>query len=72
MKTKSRTEAKKLAKAYSYNKEYADVPVYIIYCNRSEKYYVDTNSLIQSWERLIGYCINGVFTPEKQNNNIKK
>ncbi|ATN06702.1 MULTISPECIES: DNA-binding protein [Chryseobacterium] len=67
MKTKSRTEAKKLAKAYSYNKEYADVPVYIIYCNRSEKYYVDTNSLIRLWETLIGYYINGVFTSVKNN-----
>ncbi|WP_106916667.1 DNA-binding protein [Chryseobacterium aurantiacum] len=66
MKTKSRTEAKKLAKAYSYNKEYADVPVYI-YCNRSEKYYVDTNSLIRLWETLIGYYINGVFTSVKNN-----
>ena len=67
MKTPSKTEAKKLAKAYSYNKEYADVPVYIIYCNRSEKYYVDTNSLIRLWETLIGYYINGVFTSVKNN-----
>ncbi|KFF76031.1 DNA-binding protein [Chryseobacterium sp. P1-3] len=67
MKTKSKTEAKKLAKAYSHNKDYIDVPVYVIYCNRTEKYYVDTNGLILLWERLIGYYINGVFTPEKNN-----
>jgi len=67
MKTKSKTEAKKLAKAYSYNKDYTDVPVYVIYCNRTEKYYVDTNGLIRLRERLIGYYINGVFTSEKKN-----
>jgi hypothetical protein len=67
MKTKSKTEAKKLAKAYSHNKEYEDVPIYIIYCNRSEKFYVDTNSLIRLWETLIGYYINGVFTSVKNN-----
>jgi len=67
MKTKSKTEAKKLAKAYSYNKDYTDVPVYVIYCSRTEKYYVDTNSLIRLWETLIGYYINGVFTSVKNN-----
>lgn len=65
MKTPSRTEAKKLAKAYSNNKDYMGMPVYIIYCSRSENYYVDTNGLIRLWEMLIGYYINGVFTPEK-------
>lgn len=67
MKTKSKTEAKKLAKAYSYNNDYRDVPIYIIYCNRSENYYVDANGLIRLWERLIGYYINGIFTSEKDN-----
>lgn len=65
MKTKSKNEAKKRVKAYSYNRDYEDVPVYIIYCNRSENYYVDTDSLIQSWEKLIGYYMNGVYTSEK-------
>ncbi|MCT3746794.1 DNA-binding protein [Chryseobacterium arthrosphaerae] len=65
MKTPSRTEANKLAKAYSNNKDYMGMAVYIIYCSRSENYYVDTNSLIRLWEILIGYYINGVFTPEK-------
>ncbi|TWI18863.1 hypothetical protein [Sphingobacterium siyangense] len=36
MKTKSKTEAKQLAKAYSYNDEYKDTPLYIIYCNRTK------------------------------------
>ncbi|PRA97563.1 DNA-binding protein [Chryseobacterium sp. MYb7] len=65
MKTKSKTEAKKLAKAYSYNKDYADVPVYVIYCSRTEKYYVDINDLIRLLEKLIGYYVNGVYTSEK-------
>lgn len=67
MRTKSKSEAKKLAKAYSYNKDYTDVPVYVIYCSRTEKYYVDTNGLIRLWEKLEGYFINGVFTSEKNN-----
>lgn len=37
MKTKSKTEAKKLAKAYSYNNDFRGVPIYIIYCNRSDE-----------------------------------
>ncbi|MCL1650558.1 DNA-binding protein [Elizabethkingia anophelis] len=65
MKTTSKTEAKQLAKAYSHNKEYKDVALYIIYCNRTELYYVDTNSLIRLWEQLIGYYVNGVYTAEK-------
>ena len=72
MKTQSKIEARKLAKAYSYNKEYVDVPVYIIYCSKTEHYYVDSNSLIRSWERLIGYYINGVFTSEKNYSYHKK
>lgn len=32
MTIKSKSKAKKLAKAYSYNKEYTDIPVYVIYC----------------------------------------
>ncbi|BFO65369.1 DNA-binding protein [Chryseobacterium sp. KCF3-3] len=67
MTTKSKSEAKKLAKAYSYNKDYTDVPVYVIYCSRTEKYYVDTNGLIRLWEKLEGYYIKGVFTSEKNN-----
>jgi len=64
MKTKSKTEAKQLAKAYSHNDEYKDTAMYIIYCNRTKLYYVDTNSLIRNWEQIIGYYVNGVYTKE--------
>lgn len=65
MKTKSKDEAKKLAKAYSHNKDYKNIPVYIIYCNRTEYFYVDDNGLIRLWEQLVGYYVNGVYTAEK-------
>jgi hypothetical protein len=64
-KISSKKEAKQLAKAYSHNDAHKDAPIYIIYCNRTENYYVDTNGLIRLWEKLIGYYINGVFTAEK-------
>ena len=66
MKTKSKDEAKSYAKAQSLDKDYKDVPVYIIHCSRTEFFYVDTDSLIRLWEQLIGYYINGVFTDEEQ------
>ena len=66
MKTKSKEEAKSYAKTQSLNKDYRDVPVYVIYCNRTELFYVDTNSLTRLWEQLIGYYINGVYTDEEQ------
>ncbi len=65
MKITSKTEAKQLAKAYSHNDEDKDEAMYIIYCNRTKLYYVDTNSLTRNWEQLIGYYINGVYTAEK-------
>jgi hypothetical protein len=65
MKAKSKDEAKSYAKAQSLNKDYKDVAVYIIHCNRTAYYYVDTDSLIRMWEQLIGYYINGVFTSEE-------
>jgi hypothetical protein len=67
MKISSKTEAKQLAKAYSHNKEYENLAVYIIYCNRTKSYYVDTNSLIRNWEQIIGYYTNGVFTSNNNN-----
>ena len=66
MKTKTKDEAKSFAKAQSLNNDYKNVPVYIIHCNRTEFFYVDTDSLIRLWEQLIGYYINGVFTDEEQ------
>ena len=65
MKTKSKEEAKCHAKAQSLNKDYKDVPVYIIHCSRTEFFYVDTDSLIRLWEQLIGYYTNGIFTEEE-------
>jgi len=65
MKTKSKNEVKQLAKAYSHNTQYRDVALYIIYCNRTGYYYVDTNSLIRLWEQIVGYYVNGVYTAEK-------
>lgn len=64
MKAKTIDEAKKLAKAYSYEKENedVDVEVYIIYCNRSELYYVDTDGFIRLWEQIAGYYVNGLYT----------
>ena len=65
MQTKSIEEAKINAKAQSLNKENKNVAIYIIHCNRTEYFYIDTDSLIRVWEQLIGYYINGVFTSEE-------
>ncbi|WP_449387175.1 DNA-binding protein [Chryseobacterium lineare] len=65
MKAKSIDEAKSLAKSQSLETKYKDEAIYIIYCNRTEFFYVDTNSLIRLWEQLFGYYENGVYTAEK-------
>lgn len=65
MKAKLIDEAKSLAKSQSLETKYKDEAIYIIYCNRTEYFYVDTNSLIRVWEQLIGYYENGVYTAEK-------
>lgn len=67
MKAKTIEEAKTMAKEKSLETQYRDEAIYIIYCNRTEYFYVDTNSLIRLWERLIGYYENGVYTAEKSN-----
>lgn len=64
MKAKSIDEAKSMAKSQSLETKYKDEAVYIIYCNRTEYFYIDTNSLLRTWERLTGYCENGVYTAE--------
>ena len=64
-KLKSLEEAKSHAKVKSLDIKYKDMPLYIIYCNRTENFYVDTDSLIRAWEQLLGYYINGVYTSEK-------
>ncbi|TDQ10164.1 DNA-binding protein [Pedobacter metabolipauper] len=65
MKAKSIEEAKSLAKSQSLETKYKDEAIYIIYCNRTEFFYIDTNSLIRLWEQLFGYYENGVYTAEK-------
>lgn len=55
MKAKSIEEAKSLAKDKSLETQYKDEAIYIIYCSRTEQFYVDTDSLIRLWEQLIGY-----------------
>ena len=62
MKAKSKNEAKKLAKAYSRNKDYQNVPIHIIHCTRTGYFYVNENDVIRFWEQLIGYYVNGVYT----------
>jgi len=65
MKAKSIEEAKSIAKGMSLETGRKDEAIYIIHCNRSEYFYVGTDSLIRLWERLIGYYENGVYTAEK-------
>ncbi|WP_260255455.1 DNA-binding protein [Elizabethkingia anophelis] len=65
MKSKSIDEAKSMAKYKSLETVHKDEAIYIIYCSRSEYFYIDTDSLIRLWERLIGYYENGVYTTEK-------
>ena len=65
MKAKSIEEVKSLAKSQSLETKYKDEAIYIIYCNRTEFFYIDTNSLIRLWEQLFGYYENGVYTAEK-------
>lgn len=67
MKATTEEEAKRLAKDMSLETQYKDEAIYIIYCSRSQYFYVDTDSLIRLWERLIGYYENGVYTAEKSN-----
>jgi hypothetical protein len=65
MKTTSIDEAKNYAKAQSLDKKNKNVALYIIHCNRTGNFYVDTNSLIRVWEQLVGSYINGIYTSEK-------
>lgn len=67
MKAKTIEEAKTMAKEKSLETQYRDEAIFIIYCNRTEYFYVDTSSLIRLWERLIGYYENGAYTAEKSN-----
>ncbi|MFW0738841.1 DNA-binding protein [Flavobacterium sp. T12S277] len=64
MKAKSIDEAKNMAKSQSLETKYKDEALYIIYCNRTEYFYIDTNSLLRNWEQLIGCYENGVYNAE--------
>lgn len=64
MKAKSIDEAKSMAQSQSLETKYKDEAVYIIYCNRTEYFYIDTNSLLRNWEQLTGYYENGVYNAE--------
>jgi len=68
MKAKSIDEAKELAKTKSLETAYKDETVHIIYCNRTQYFYVDTDGLIRLWEQSIGYYVNGVYTTESTSN----
>lgn len=65
MKAKTVEEAKSMAKAKSLETQYKNEAMYIIYCNRTEYFYVATDGLIRLWERLIGYYENGVYTNDE-------
>lgn len=57
-------EAKNLARAKSLEKKHKGESVFIIYCNRTEHFYIDTNGLARLWEKLHGYYVNGVYATE--------
>ncbi|WP_228423103.1 DNA-binding protein [Chryseobacterium mucoviscidosis] len=67
MKAKTIEEAKELAKAKSLEKKHKEETVHIIYCNRTEYFYIDTDGLIRLWEQSFGYYVNVVYTAEKSN-----
>ena len=62
MEAESIDEAKSLAENKSLEKKYKDIAIYIIYCNRTKHFYIDTDSLIRLWEKLIGCYENGKYT----------
>ncbi|MEC3874752.1 MULTISPECIES: hypothetical protein [Chryseobacterium group] len=64
MKATTIEEAKSLARAKSLEKKHKDESVFIIYCNRTEHFYIDTDGLIRLWEKSHGYYVNGVYTAE--------
>ena len=65
MKATTIAEAKELAEGKSLKKKHKDETVHIIYCNRTEYFYIDTDGLIRLWEQSFGYYVNGVYTAEK-------
>lgn len=65
MKAKTLEVAKSLAKIKSLEDEHKGEVIHIIYCNRTQFFYIDINGLIRSWEQQFGYYIDGVYTSEK-------
>lgn len=65
MKAKTIEEAKSMARAQSLEKNYEDKTIHIIYCNRTENFYIDTDGLVRNWEKPYGYYVKGVYTAEK-------
>lgn len=47
-------------------------PLYTIYYDRTEYFYIDTNSLLSNWEQLIGCYENRVYTAEKGTYKVMK
>lgn len=64
MKAKSIDEAKELAKTKSLETEHKGEAIHIIYCNKTEYFYIATDGLVRLWEQSHGYYINGVYTAE--------
>lgn len=65
MKATTIEEAKSIAKEMSLEKKHKDETIHIIYCNRTEYFYIDTDGLIRLWEKSVGYYINGDFYTEQ-------
>ncbi len=63
MKSEIESEAQRMARDKSL--ETQDEAFFIIYCNRTAYYYIATDGLIRSWEKLIGYYENGTYTAVK-------
>lgn len=65
MKARTIEVAKRLAKDKSLETQHKNEAIYIIYCNKTKHFFIDTDSLIRLWEMLIGYYENGIFTDTK-------
>ena len=72
MKATSIDEAKELAKIQSLKTEHKGEAIHIIYCNKTEHFYIATDGLVRLWEQSHGYYINGVYTAEPTEKTIPK
>lgn len=63
MKAETIDGAKKMAKAKSLEKR--GESIFIIYCRRTQYYYIACDGLIRSWEQLIGCYEDGEYIAEK-------